>query len=144
VEFGHEDKVCLLLKAIHGLKQATQAWYTLIDFVLQTHGFIHSKFDHNLYFSIHHGKYTSLVIYVDNILLVKMTHKIYYIWRKNSPTHFKCLAWPHFTIRWYKVFFLPTCIFLHQCKYATKLSKRFSMANYYSKPTLMNKSIHIQ
>jgi hypothetical protein len=23
VEFGHEDKVCLLLKAIHGLKQAT-------------------------------------------------------------------------------------------------------------------------
>lgn len=36
---------------------------------------------------------TILIIYVDDILLTEMTHKIYCLWKKNSPTHFKCLGW---------------------------------------------------
>jgi hypothetical protein len=55
VELGHEDEIRLLLKAIYGLKQAIWAWYTWINFVLQTHGFIHNEFNHKL--SIHHGKH---------------------------------------------------------------------------------------
>jgi hypothetical protein len=67
----HEQKshVCRLKKALHGLKQASCAWYEKIDGYLMSLGFNKSVADPNLYYHIVGDEYLILVLYVDDLFL---------------------------------------------------------------------------
>jgi hypothetical protein len=63
---GH---VCRLQKALYGLKQAPRAWFERFSSVVQAAGFSSSEHDPTLF--IHtsdHGR-TSLLLYVDDMLI---------------------------------------------------------------------------
>ncbi|PKU68311.1 Retrovirus-related Pol polyprotein from transposon TNT 1-94 [Dendrobium catenatum] len=63
------EHVCLLRKAIYGLKQASRQWYTTFTNYLLILGFKHSQADQSL-LTLHHGKtQVYLLVYVDDILL---------------------------------------------------------------------------
>ena len=47
---NRETHVCILHRALYGLKHAPRAWYSRIDSYLREMGFQWSEVDHNLYF----------------------------------------------------------------------------------------------
>ncbi|CAH9086016.1 unnamed protein product [Cuscuta europaea] len=63
------DHVCLLHKALYGLRQAPRAWYCeLRTFLLQS-GFQNSKSDVSLFTFTAHGSILFLLVYVDDIII---------------------------------------------------------------------------
>jgi hypothetical protein len=66
VEPGMEDYVCLLLKALYRLKQASRAWYQRMRTVLLEFGFVRSWADHCIYILHRDGKTCILFLYVDD------------------------------------------------------------------------------
>ncbi len=65
---GNERKICYLLKALYDLKQAPRAWYFKIDTYLKSQG---SKAYHNFYFLQENEKVVILVLYLDDLLLIR-------------------------------------------------------------------------
>lgn len=62
---GDSNLVCLLLRALYGLKQSPREWYfTLREFLL-SQGFKHTEFDHSLFVNEETGIIVS--VYVDDI-----------------------------------------------------------------------------
>ena len=47
-----ESHVCILKKALYGLKEAPRIWYGRIDSLLSSLGFTKSKADSNLYYKV--------------------------------------------------------------------------------------------
>ncbi|KAL0463159.1 UNVERIFIED_CONTAM: hypothetical protein Slati_0203500 [Sesamum latifolium] len=68
---GEEEKVCHLQRSIYGLKQASRSWSTHFDEVLQDYDFIKNEFDPCVYKKISGSTVAYLVLYVDEILLIK-------------------------------------------------------------------------
>ena len=66
---GDTNKVCHLKRALYGLRQAPRVWYNKIDSWLQNQNLKRSTSDPNMYYSIEAGKYTIVLIYVDDMLL---------------------------------------------------------------------------
>jgi hypothetical protein len=66
---GCQGKVCKLNRAMYRLKQAPRAWYAQIDSHLTAKGLSKSTIDPNLYFSYIDGKYTIVLLYVDDLLV---------------------------------------------------------------------------
>jgi hypothetical protein len=66
---GDPSKVCHLKRALYGLRQAPHVWYDKIDSWLQHQNLKRNKSDPNLYYSVENGKYTIVLIYVDDMLL---------------------------------------------------------------------------
>lgn len=64
-----KTKVCKLRKGLYSLKQTAKGWNKTLDNVLQKIGFKRSNIDPCLYMNITEGKYTYLIIYVDDILI---------------------------------------------------------------------------
>lgn len=60
--------VCKLKKAIYGLKQAPQAWFSRLSTLLQL-GFVGSKADSSLFLYRNKNVTMYLLIYVDNIII---------------------------------------------------------------------------
>jgi hypothetical protein len=54
---------------MYGLKQASKAWYSIIDNYLQSIGFFKSDVDSNLYLVIREGDTLILLFYVDNLFI---------------------------------------------------------------------------
>ncbi|KAJ4755031.1 hypothetical protein LUZ62_089436 [Rhynchospora pubera] len=61
--------VCLLKKAIYGLKQSPRAWFHTLSSALIALGFHGSKFDPSLFISHQHGQTIIILIYVDDIIV---------------------------------------------------------------------------
>lgn len=64
------NKVCKMNKAIYGLKQAGRAWHELLNSKLQSLGFEPSKSDPCVYFNRSETNLITLVVYVDDILVM--------------------------------------------------------------------------
>ena len=63
------EKVCKLKKALYGLKQASGEWFVkLLSFFLYM-GYTQSMNDHSLFINSSEGSFTTLLIYVDDIIL---------------------------------------------------------------------------
>lgn len=62
-------KVCKLKRGLYGLKQAAMGWNKTLDSILVNAGFARSKTDACLYTHISEGKFTYLIVYVDDILI---------------------------------------------------------------------------
>jgi len=54
---------------MYGLKQASRAWYSIIDNYLQSIGFFKSDGDSNLHLLIREGDTPILLLYVDDLFL---------------------------------------------------------------------------
>ena len=69
---GKEDWVCLLKKAIYGLKQASRQWNAKIHRTLLNQGFIRTYSDAGVYVysSKTNGQVCYVVLYVDDLLLL--------------------------------------------------------------------------
>lgn len=65
-----EQVVCILKKAMYGLKQFSRAWFERFTKVMLSLGFIQSQRDHTLF--VRHlvsGGVTALLVYVDDIIV---------------------------------------------------------------------------
>jgi hypothetical protein len=64
-----ESHVCILKKALYGLKEAPRAWYSRIDAYLQQLGFEKSEADPNLYYIVVGEDPLILLLYVDDVFI---------------------------------------------------------------------------
>ncbi|KAL0462899.1 UNVERIFIED_CONTAM: Retrovirus-related Pol polyprotein from transposon TNT 1-94 [Sesamum latifolium] len=68
---GEEQKVCRLQRSIYGLKQAFRSWNTRFDEVIRGYDFIKNDCDPCIYKKISESSVAYLVLYVDDILLIR-------------------------------------------------------------------------
>jgi len=69
--FSHHDRshVCHLHKSLYGLKQASRQWYSKLSYFLCSHGYTQSFIDNSLYLKFNNSYVTTLLIYVDDVIL---------------------------------------------------------------------------
>ena len=79
VDLANADKVCKLQKSIYGLKKASRSWNIRFDEVVKSFGFIKSDHDSCLYKNFSGSKVNFLILYVDDILLMKDLGETTYI-----------------------------------------------------------------
>jgi len=62
-------QVCKLVRSLYGLKQASRQWNMELTKFLVSQGFKQSKSDYSLFSKECHGKYTYILVYVDDLLV---------------------------------------------------------------------------
>jgi len=72
-ERGEKGKVCHLLKAIYGLKQAASAWYKLLDATLPKSGLSPTAADPCMYKGTINEETIYVLVYVDDLLIAAKT-----------------------------------------------------------------------
>jgi hypothetical protein len=119
--------VCMLKKALYGLKKTPRAWYGRIDSFLTSLGFTKSKVDPNLYFKVMNDEIVILLLYVDYLFLTREENLITYC-KKKLATEFemKDLGLMHYFLG-LEFWQSREKIFLNQGKYAVEILKRFDM-----------------
>ena len=70
VQKGSEDKVCVLKKAVYGLKQASQAWNKTFGKTLLCLGFLKSSHEASVFFHVNHEIILIIAVFVDDILIL--------------------------------------------------------------------------
>jgi hypothetical protein len=123
------DRVYKLSKALHGLKQASQAWYARLKTFLLEHGYVMGSVNKTL-FTLNHGTDFLLVqIYVDDIIFGSSSHSLVSRFQEMMESEF------HMSMMGELTFFLGIQVkqtkqgtFVHQAKYMKDLTKKFNMA----------------
>jgi Reverse transcriptase (RNA-dependent DNA polymerase) len=69
VDSQHPSHVCLLNKALCGLKQSLRAWFNTLSTTLLTHGFQGSQYDPFLFVFSSLGKLVYILVYVDDLII---------------------------------------------------------------------------
>ena len=74
---GKEDHILKLQKALYGLKQAPRAWNSKLNEVLLKKGFVRSKCDYDVYYTIEMQERIIIGVYVDYMIFIgSSSHKI--------------------------------------------------------------------
>ena len=63
------EVVCNLQKALYRLKQSPRAWFGQFSLAMRKYGFTQSNSDHTLFLKHRLGKVTTLIIYVDGMII---------------------------------------------------------------------------
>ncbi|CAJ2678277.1 unnamed protein product [Trifolium pratense] len=63
------NKTCKLIKSLYGLKQASRQWYAKLSHFLTTIGYTQMPSDPTLFTKSNQSEFTSLLVYVDDIVL---------------------------------------------------------------------------
>ena len=66
----HCRKVCKLKKSLFGLKQSPRAWFGRFTKSMGSFGYHQSNSDHTLFLKKQHGKITTLIVYVDDMVVI--------------------------------------------------------------------------
>jgi len=61
--------VCKLQRSLYGLRQAGRQWYAKLSHFLLNNGYVLSAADHSLFLKTHSNHITTLLVYVDDIVL---------------------------------------------------------------------------
>lgn len=69
IDVNNKNKVCLLKKAIYGLKQSSRVWNQKIEKELLSINFLKSKFEPCIFFKITENGYTFIAVHVDDFLI---------------------------------------------------------------------------
>ena len=64
-----ENMVCRLNKSLYGLKQASRNWFSTFSNTIKKAGYHQSKADYSLFTKVQGTSFTTVLIYVDDILL---------------------------------------------------------------------------
>jgi Reverse transcriptase (RNA-dependent DNA polymerase) len=70
IEPGSENLVCKLNRSLYGLKQASRCWNMTFDDFVKTAGFVNNESDPCVYLYTKNKRWVSILIYVDDILIV--------------------------------------------------------------------------
>ena len=62
--------VCKLQCTLYGLKQSPRAWFGHFSLVMRKYGFQQSNSDHTLFLKHRQGKITTLIVYVDDMIII--------------------------------------------------------------------------
>lgn len=62
-------KVCKLRKALYGLKQSPRAWFERFRTTMVNAGYMQAQADHTLFIKHQGKKITTLIVYVDDIVI---------------------------------------------------------------------------
>ena len=66
-----EDKiVCKLQRTLYGLKQSPRAWFGRLNSAMKKYGFQQSNSDYILFLKHQQGKVTTLIVYVDDMIII--------------------------------------------------------------------------
>ena len=63
------QKVCKLKKSLYRLKQSPRAWFGRFTKSMRAFGYRQSNSDHTLFLKKQHGKITTLIVYVDDMVV---------------------------------------------------------------------------
>jgi len=63
------NQVCMLMKSLYGLKQASRKWFEKLTSILLQHHYIQAPSDHSLFIKKTASSFTLLLVYVDDIIL---------------------------------------------------------------------------
>jgi hypothetical protein len=124
---GRKSHVCLLKKALYGLKKAPRAWYLRIDSYLLQMGFEKSEANPNFYYIIRGEDTLILILYVDDLFITWGEHLIVDCKRRlASEFEMKDIRLMHYFLSM-EVWQEDGHVFLGQGKYATNILNRFQM-----------------
>ena len=65
------NAVCRLKKALYGLKQSPRAWFGRFTMAMKKYGYEQSNLDHTLFLKIQGELVTCLIVYVDDMILIR-------------------------------------------------------------------------
>ena len=68
---GEDNLVCRLHKSLYGLKQASRQWFSKLSEAIRAAGYVQSRADYFLFTRIQGKSFTTLLIYVDDILITR-------------------------------------------------------------------------
>nr|KYP50832.1 Retrovirus-related Pol polyprotein from transposon TNT 1-94 [Cajanus cajan] len=71
----HSQKVCRLKKSLYGLKQSPRAWFGRFTEAMIAFGYHQSNSDHTLFLKKQHGKITTIIIYIDDMMVTENDHE---------------------------------------------------------------------
>lgn len=130
---GERNKVCLLLKSIYGLKQASRAWNFKVHDLLCKNNFIQSKCEPCVYVKKSNNDLTIIALYVDDFY-------IFYSANSSNKKELSCLLESEFNVK--NLGELKSCLgisicrdrkkgflMLNQSEYIKKLLIKFGMEN---------------
>ncbi|GKA63093.1 retrovirus-related pol polyprotein from transposon TNT 1-94 [Tanacetum coccineum] len=130
VDPHHPDKVYRLKKALHGLKQASRAWYDELSNFLVSKGFSKCFIDPTLFITKHGDDIFLVQIYVDDIVFGSTNPKLSKKIEKLMHNKFEISMMGELK------FFLgiqihqsPHGIFINQAKYAQEILKKHGMTS---------------
>jgi len=66
---GEEDLVCRLHKSLYELKQASRQWFVKFLEAIRSASYVQSQVDHSMFIKQQGKSFTTLLIYVDDILV---------------------------------------------------------------------------
>lgn len=69
------SKVSKLNKSLYGLKQASRQWYSKLYAAIISLGYKASQVDHSLYVKSYSTSFTTLLVYVDDIVLADTSNE---------------------------------------------------------------------
>ena len=120
--------MCILKKALYGLKEAPRAWYSRLDKYLQKKGFKKGGVDINLYIKANENELLIVVVYVDDIMFGSKKYGLAKGFAEEMKSEFEMSMIGEIT------FYLGlqiqqknTGIFISQEKYLREMLKRFQM-----------------
>jgi hypothetical protein len=133
--------VCKLVKALYGLKQAPRAWYAKMDAYLQKVGFLRSELDDTLYVQLQGNNLVILVMYVDDLLVIRNNDDHISQVKKELKIGFEMtdLGLLHYYLG-VEVIQKERSIFISQTKYVSELLKKFGMEDCKPSSTPWNKT----
>lgn len=127
---GLENKVCLLKRAIYGLKQSSRVWNKRVDDVLTSLNFKKSIYEPCLYTQKEGELLTIVALYVDDFLIFSNDCKTADILENELSRHFKIK-----NLKEVKQFLgmrirrSKDCVIIDQESYINQILKRFNMTD---------------
>src|ERR1044072_137863 len=128
VDPSHPKHVYILRKALYGLKQAPRAWYERLTQFLLDHGYHKGGNDKTLFVKKDKGKLMITQIYVDDIVLGGMLHKMveHFVTQMKSEFETSLVGELNYFLG-LQVKQMEDSMFVSQSKYARGIVKKFSL-----------------